>query len=216
MDEQVTVRPRPRIQSLSDLIFGLALSIGAIALIGSPPADVGGLFNDLLSFAYNFLILISVWMRYTRVMSALPLETRRTTVLNTVLLFTVSLEPFLFNIFRSQNSMTPVALQLFQVSTALYGVDMGVMMVVMGVFSLALADEERKLVPSDMLRQLRREAVAWFAAATFFLVSAAPAFDTLMIGPTFARTDLWVGALLVSWVRRSIERHHPSDLRAAS
>jgi len=195
-------RPRPRIQSLSDLIFGLALSIGAIALIGSPPANVEGLYNDLLSFAFNFIILISVWMRYTRVTSALPIETRRTSVLNTVLLFAVSLEPFLFNTFRSGNTPNPLGAALFSAATSIYGLDLGVIMVVMGVFTISLADEEKKLVPADMLKDLRGEATVWFLAGICFLVSAAPVFDNLFLQGTWARSDLWLGALVISLVRR--------------
>lgn len=213
---QSAARPRSRIESFSDLIFGLALSIGAIALIGSPAADVGALFNDVLGFAFNFLILISVWMRYTRVASVLPLQQRRNAILNTILLFTVSLEPFLFNTFRSGNTATPVQLSLFQVSSALYGIDLGTMMIIMGAFTTLLADEEKKLVPADMLRQLRRESVSWYVGATFFLVSAAPIFDSLTYGGSFVRTDLWLVALLVTWVRRGIARRHPSEPPLAS
>ena len=206
LGESVQSRPRPRIQSLSDLIFGLALSIGAIALIGSPPASVAGLYNDLLSFAFNFLILITVWMRYTRVMSALPVETRRTSTLNTLLLFAVSLEPFLFNTFRSGNTTSPLGAALFSAATAIYGLDLGVIMVVMGVFTVSLADEEKKLVPADMLKELRGEAIVWFASGACFLGSAAPVFDNLFVLGTWARSDLWLGALVISLVRRGSKR----------
>jgi uncharacterized membrane protein len=100
-------RPRPRIQSLSDLVFGLALSIGAFALVSSPPATDSGLYRDIATFSFNFVILISLWIRYTRIMSALPIETKKIVLLNTILLFTVSIEPFLFNILRLSNSSTP-------------------------------------------------------------------------------------------------------------
>jgi len=203
--EQIA-RPRPRIESLSDLIFGLALSIGAIALIGNPPTTISGLYNDLLTFAFNFVILISVWMRYTRIMSVLPLENRRTIFLNILLLFCVSLEPFLFNILRSGNSATPVAAALLNVSSALYGLDLGAMMLVMGVFTVALADEERKLVPREMVRRLRNEAVSWLISAGLFLVSAAPVFDSVFVGGTFLRTDLWAAALVMVWVMRGVRR----------
>jgi uncharacterized membrane protein len=87
-------------ESLSDLISGLALSMGAIALIGNPPTTVLGLYDDIFTFAFSFTILISVWMRYTRVMSVLPFENRRTIFLDILLLFSVSIEAFLFNILR--------------------------------------------------------------------------------------------------------------------
>lgn len=192
----------PRIESLSDLIFGLALSIGAIALIGNPPSTVSGLFDDMLTFAFSFIILISVWIRYTRIMSSLPLENRRTMLLNTLLLFTVSIEPFLFNIFRSGNSTTPVAAALLEMASALYGVDLGVMMLIMGIFTVALADEERKLVPKEMRKKLRNEAATWLISAAIFLISATPIFTGPLLQGTLVRTDLWLGALLVVFVRR--------------
>ena len=204
-DEQ-RARPRPRIESLSDLIFGLALSIGAIALIGNPPTTASGLYQDILKFGFSFVILISVWMRYTRVMSVLPLENRRTIFLNIVLLFTVSIEPFLFNVLRSGNSKTPAGASLLEVSSALYGLDLGVMMLVMGVFTVALADEERKLVPKDMVKRLRFEAVTWLVSAAVFLTSAAPVFNTIYAGGTFLRFYLWIGALIIVWIRRTARR----------
>src|SRR6266705_5184687 len=57
--------PKPRIESLSDLIFGLALSIGALALIAQPVLTAGDLLRDLLDFAFGFIVLIVVWVRYT-------------------------------------------------------------------------------------------------------------------------------------------------------
>ena len=90
--------PRPRIQTLSDLIFGLALSIGAIALLSQKPTDLFELGSLLLSFGFSFLILASIWLRYTRIMSALPLQTGRMIGANMLLLFLVSVEPYLFNL----------------------------------------------------------------------------------------------------------------------
>jgi uncharacterized membrane protein len=199
-------KPRPRIESLSDLIFGLALSIGAIALIGSPPVTVNGLYRDILTFTFNFIILIGVWLRYTRVMSVLPLETRLTVALNTLLLFCVSIEPFLFNTLRSGNSALPVVKELQDIATQLYGLDLGVIMVVMGLFTATLAQEERALVPKEMVRQLRSEAGSWLVAGAVFLVSGLPFFNSTFLFGTFVRFDLWVGALLIVTIRRSASR----------
>ena len=46
--------PRPRIEGLSDLIFGLALSIGAIQLVGNAPKTQGQLLEALTAFAFGF------------------------------------------------------------------------------------------------------------------------------------------------------------------
>jgi len=48
-------RPRPRIESLTDLVFGLALSIGAIILISKPPTNPGELFQSIAALGFSFL-----------------------------------------------------------------------------------------------------------------------------------------------------------------
>src|SRR6266704_4204216 len=92
-----TQRPRPRIESLTDLVFGLALSIGAIILISKQPANPVDLYRAIAGFGFSFLILIQIWFRFTEVMSVLPIQTTWTRVLNTLLLLLVALEPYLFN-----------------------------------------------------------------------------------------------------------------------
>lgn len=39
-------------------------------------------------------------------------------------------------------------------------------MSIMGIFTVALADGEKRLVPKDMVRQLRSEAVSWLAESS--------------------------------------------------
>jgi len=60
LEEAGPSRPRPRIESLSDLVFGLALSIGAFALVSAPPIDDAGFYRDVFTFGFNFLVLISI------------------------------------------------------------------------------------------------------------------------------------------------------------
>jgi uncharacterized membrane protein len=198
-------RPRPRIESLSDVVFGLALSIGAIALVSNPPATSVGLYRDIATFTFNFIVLISIWLRYTRIMSVLPLETSATMMLNSVLLFTVTMEPFLFNILRSGNSAAPVSIPLFEAASSLYGIDLEAMMLIMGVFTLALASEEKRLVPEEMTRQLRFESTVWLASSGIFLFSALPLFGRTYVGGVEVtgfslREVLWLLAVLTSWI----------------
>jgi hypothetical protein len=55
MTEAKEQTPKSRIESLSDLIFGLALSIGALTLIGKPPDDFGrNWFNPYFSMPLAF------------------------------------------------------------------------------------------------------------------------------------------------------------------
>jgi len=73
---------RSRIESLSDIIFGLALAISSIPLISRLPAKPFGILIDLAEFGFSFLILMSVWVGYTNIMSVLPLEDTTTLNLN--------------------------------------------------------------------------------------------------------------------------------------
>jgi len=216
LSEATIARPRPRIESLSDLIFGLALSIGAFALVSSPPTTDAGLYRDIVTFSFNFVVLITIWVRYTRVMSALPIETRNTILLNAVLLFTVSLEPFLFNILRQGSDGSPAAIALFEAASSSYGVDLGAMMLIMGVFSLALADEEKRLVPGSMIRQLRLESTVWFVSCSIFLISAIPLFGRVDVGGHLVtglsvRMLMWLGAIVIAWLTWGISRSGASQ-----
>jgi uncharacterized membrane protein len=194
--------PKPRIESLSDLVFGLALGIGAFALVSNPPATADQMYRDIAIFGFSFIIIIAIWIRYTRIMSVLPIETRLTLLLNTLLLFTVTLEPFIYNILRAGNSSTPPSPSLFESASSLFGIDLGAMLV-MGVFTLALADEEKHLVPGRLIGQLRSEAASWFIASAIFLVSAIPLFGRIDLGGAVTtgftiRQMMWVAALLVA------------------
>jgi uncharacterized membrane protein len=207
LEESPKGKPRPRIESLSDLIFGLALSIGAFALVSNPPTTDVGYYKDVVTFGFNFLVLITVWIRYTRIMSALPVETPTTMVLNIVLLFTVSLEPYIFNILRSGNFPNAPTISLFETASSSYGVDLAAMMFIMGVFTLALADEEKRLVPESMLSRLKSESTLWFVSCGVFLASALPIFGRIDMGGVLLtglslRIIMWLGAILVTWVER--------------
>lgn len=217
MGQVQAFRPRPRIESLSDLVFGLALSIGAFALVSNPPSTQATLNRDIITFGFNFVVLITIWVRYTRIMSALPVETRTTIILNAVLLFTVILEPFLFNILRLVDSTTPITAGLFEAASSSYGEDLGVMMLIMGAFTLALADEEKQLVPAAMIRELRTEAGVWFASCGVFLVSAIPVFGRTEISGVLVsgfslRIVLWLAAIVIAWVTWAVGRN-PSKLK---
>ena len=174
--------------------------------MSNPPTTPDGLYNDLGTFGFNFLVLISVWMRYTRVMSVLPLENRWTSLLNTLLLFDVSIEPFLFNILRSVNGTTPAEAPLLEAATSLYGVDLGGAMLIMGIFTVIVSDEDRKLIPKDIIREFRIEAVSWTVCACIFLVSALPVTGRVGLDGTSLRNLLWVSALGVFWVGRALKR----------
>ena len=63
-EENSGFKPRPRIQTLSDLIFGLALSIGALTMISQQPTNFQSVVASLLFYSFSFLVLVSVWRSY--------------------------------------------------------------------------------------------------------------------------------------------------------
>ncbi len=89
-------RPRPKIETLVDLIFGLSLSIGAVALITvSAPSSTAEINRRLLAFIFTASFLITNWMVYTYQMSVLPVETNFVIYMNVVMLILVATVPYL-------------------------------------------------------------------------------------------------------------------------
>jgi uncharacterized membrane protein len=197
--------PRPRIQTLSDLIFGLALSIGAIALLSEKPSSIIGLASSLIGFGWAFLILALVWVRYTRIMSVLPVETGRMMGANMLLLFLVSVEPYLYNLITL--SFVPLPGQLDSgITTALYAVDMGSIFLIIAYFTHELTIEEKRLIPKELLRNYRLQRNTTIASAALFLFSTLPIFWSFVVFGLQARFILWMGTFLVWIVRREVER----------
>jgi uncharacterized membrane protein len=157
---------RPRIQSLSDLIFGLALSIGAIQLVSnSLPANHAELLAAIGTFGFNFLILIGIWSRYTTTMSVMPVETAGLVRLNMLLLFLVAIEPYLFNLLGAQ----PLASSpLRQEISSYYGLDIGGMNLILAYFAHILSQEEKKLIPTKLVQQFKVGRNLVFVAGLIF------------------------------------------------
>ena len=205
--------PRPRIQTLSDLIFGLALSVGAITLLTEKPSSVIDLAISLLGFGWAFLILALVWVRYTRIMSVLPVETGRMMGANMLLLFLVSIEPYLYNLIGV--SFVPLPGQLDSgITTALYAADMGSMFLIIAYFTHELTIEERKLIPKKLLRSYRLQRNTTIVSAALFLVSTLPIFWSFTVFGFQVRFILWMGTFGAWVVRRELEgRMESSSIR---
>ncbi len=168
---QPNQRPRPRIESLTDLVFGLALSIGAISLISNKPTNPGYLYQAIAAFGFSFMILIQIWFRFTEIVSVLPVETTRTRILNTILLFLVALEPYLFNIipFFAASQTGP----LYDAASTIYALDIASIYAILALFTSILAIEG-KLVAPDLLRKYRLSRELEIVVAIIFLASAIP------------------------------------------
>ena len=191
--------PRARIQTLSDLVFGLALSIGALALINQQPHDLGQLSFSLFAFAFSFLILVNVWYRYSTIMSVLPVETSGLIVLNLFMLFLVSVEPYLLNLLVFQTSLYSAVGEYVSI---FYGLDIAALNLVIGWFVHALANEEKRLVPREMLRHYRLVRNFMFTGAAVFVLSLFPFFSVWRIAGFPVRIIMWVATLPLGWVMR--------------
>jgi uncharacterized membrane protein len=198
--------PKSRIQSLSDLIFGLALTIGAVQLVGnSLPANNDELLADIGSFAFSFLILISIWNRYTTIMSYLPVDTTGLIRLNILLLFLVALEPYLFNVLTAQSlSSSPVGPEI----SSYYALDIGGMNLILAYFSHILTREGKNRIAEESIRSFKNGRNAIFLAGLIFVISAIPIFWTISIGEGLLplRLAMWIASIPLIWLTRIMVR----------
>jgi len=197
--------PRPRIQTLSDMIFGLALSIGAVSLLSQRPTNITAVSSSMVSFGFAFLILALVWFRYSKIMSVLPIESSGIIWANLLLLFLVSIEPYLFNL-MTVSAYSPVPGQLDSGSTTtLYALDLGGLMLILALFIHELTDEERRLIPRELLKGYRLTMYTTILAGLLFLLSTLPVFWGVVVissYPVPIRYMLWSGVFVANMGRR--------------
>jgi uncharacterized membrane protein len=202
--QEVGVTPhKRRIESLSDLIFGLALSIGALTLIGQPPSDFQALLLSIIFYAFSFTILISVWYSYTRTMGFLHVETDRLVILNILLLFLVSIEPFLFN--QLINSTMSFA----ENASIVYAFDLGGLFAIQTLFANSILSDKNK--PEQVIRDFRLRRNTLLIGMALFFISVLPIFWTwtIQVNNNFGipiRFILWILTLFMPLIRRFWEK----------
>lgn len=202
----MTKRPQA-IEALSELvkiIFGLALSIGAISLFSRLPSRPFGIVIDVAEFGFSFLILISVWLGYTNIMSTLPMEDSTTLTLNIVLLFFVSIEPYLFYLNITFDLLAHEL--LLNYASILYALDMAGLMLILALFTHQLAREERELVPKESLAKFKRVRSTLFTSAALFAITILPIFWTFKLWDLPIRFYFWIIPLILSSVTPILER----------
>lgn len=197
--------PRARIESLTDLIFGLALSIGAVSLLSKPPLSPADVMTDLVGFGFSFLILISIWFRYTNIMSVHPVETTATIFLNAVLLFLVSVEPYLLSLLQF-GSLEASRAAVLNFASVVYALDLAGLTLIMGLFAHQLTIGERRLVSPELVGRYRRIRNMQYSAAVLFAVTTLPPFWSWQIIGTPARFYLWYAILVFTSISRLSER----------
>ena len=200
-EDQKVVTARPRIEGLSDLIFGLALSIGAIQLLGVPTQSTVQLLTVIGSFGGSFSILIGLWSRYTTITSVMPIETDVMVRLNMVLLFLVAIEPFLFNIlvFQSGGDQLSVA----EEASIIYGFDLACMNLILAFFSHSLTRGiGGKKIATEQIEQFKISRNVLVLVSLIFVFSLLPFFWTSDILGVRIRYLLWFLTLPMFWFYR--------------
>jgi uncharacterized membrane protein len=204
-------------ETLADLIFGLSLSIGSIALIASSPLSSGEINSHILAFIFSFLILITCWMIYTTQMSVLPLETRTTTYLNVVLLLLVALVPYLLNSVELVNaSLSPAqASSLRDYSSTLFALDLTGILLILALFAHIISMEEKRLVAPEIAGNFRTGRNMVLVAALLMFMSIAPEFWQWTLFSEPLRLYIWYLPLLLYWVGRLVRPPSAETRRVA-
>ena len=109
-------------------------------LIARVPQTGQDLAVNVLLFGFSFLILVMTWVGYSRTMTVLPVDVPFALLLNLLfLLFCVALEPYLFSILESVDS-----LDLLNSESIAYALDVGVMFLLLVALALLVVKEEQK------------------------------------------------------------------------
>ncbi len=198
-EERPRRRPRPRLESLSDLIYGLSLSIGAISLVltNAQSSTVTDINRNVLEFLFVFLLLITSWIIYTSDMSVLPIETRLVTFLNVVLLILVAIFPYLFD--QVVSTFNPDSVQEY--ASILFTADLAGTLVIMATFAHIIAREEEHLVDGEVMIRFRTARNRMSVLTVVVLLSLAAPWDWLFMG-VHVRLFIWYTPIVSFWVFR--------------
>lgn len=174
------------IQTLSSIVFGIALSIGTFTFIVS---DTKLVTSNIITFAFSFIILIYIWLRYTKVLEVMKVETNLELLLNMVMLFLIVIEPYLFNLVQvSALSVNPM--NSLDFTSYLFSLDIAGLMFVLGaIYILAVRD----------YRDVRREVIGHYdhirnsllIIGAMFIISALPEFWGVSVFGVEFRFFLW-------------------------
>ncbi len=195
--------PRPRLETLSDLIYGLSLSIGAISLVitNNQRAAPGDINRNILEFLFVFLILITSWIIYTSDMSVLPVETRLVTFLNVILLILVAIIPYLFDQAVSQYNL--IGDQDY--ASTLFAIDYAGTLLILAGFAHIISQEEKQLVDGDQMVRLRRIRNRLTLLTIIVLFSLAVPWSWLLFGIQ-VRLFIWYVPIISFWLNRMRSR----------
>jgi uncharacterized membrane protein len=191
-----------RIEGLSDLVFGLALSIGSLAMISQPVNNLADITDGLVQFIFGFLIIVSVWVSYTHIMSEHKVETVWDFRLNLALLMLVAMEPYLLYLLGHNDP------NVLAWSSSAYAVDIGLIMLILAGF---YARKDGEGLSQENIEQNRFERDRFIVISLIFLVSALPFFWVQSAVHTInLRFIIWMCAILPGLAIRVMYRRKRS------
>lgn len=176
------------IEDLSNIVFGLALTVGTLTLIKPSEDSFAELISILGNFGLSFLVLLWFWWLYNRTMKDMAMDRQVKYVLNIVLLFLVIIEPYLLTIVGTVSGATA------------YAINLGTAMMIFVAFWHLMFKETS---PSDEVKRqkLRRGRNTMILSALVFYAST-----LLQLFPTIASSGLqgliWLMVLVIAMVYR--------------
>jgi len=188
MEAKIGRREKPRIESLSDLIFGLALSLGSLILVNNIPKTQGELVVDIAQFSFSFFILIVIWSIYTRIAGYIRTESDTLLILNFVLLFLVAIEPFLYYVLVTGNSYEDFA-------SSVYGLSVGLMYFVLAAMVTVVTSDLKRggfEISEYEIAALRNRRSVQIVVGLFFVLSSLPIFWIRTSFAGYFRLDMWI------------------------
>jgi len=197
--EERRKHPRPRLETLSDLIYGLSLSIGAISLVitNNQASTANDINRNVFEFLFVFLILITSWIIYTSDMSVLPVETRLVTFLNVILLILVAIFPYLFD--QAMSLYNTMADQDY--ASILFTIDYAGTLLILAGFAHLIAQEEKRFVDQDQMVRFRRIRNRMTLLTIIVLLSLAVPWNWLFLG-VHVRLFIWYVPIVSFWLNR--------------
>jgi hypothetical protein len=186
---QVKLKP----DSFSDIIFGLALSIGSLILIENRVQVWQSFVWNLILFGFSFAIISLVWLSFSATMRYLSTEVPAVIFLNLVLFFCVILEPYLF--YMQMNGSG----QLSAVISQVFAFDVGFMFFVLGIMAEMVVKEAKLNHPSyhsDDLKTLQNMIYPRYIVGALYLISVVP-FFWVQTPLGHLRPIVWTSAVIV-------------------
>jgi uncharacterized membrane protein len=177
-----------RIEGLSDLVFGLALSIGSLAMINQTVNSYTDVLEGILGFVFGFLIIVGVWVAYTKIISEIRVETEMDFRLNLALLMLVAIEPYLLYLLGHDDP------KILDFGSTAYAINIAL---IMSILAAMYNRKPLEGLSEETMIENRLDRNRFMAIAAIFLVSALPFFwspnSIFNMNPRFL---IWVLAIV--------------------